>query len=174
MRIAKLLIGLLFTSTAAAAAADAAPVKTVPSVDLNRYLGRWYEIASYPQKFTRKCVRDITATYSKDDDGDIAVVNRCKTKEGDVKVAKGYAKVVPGTGNAKLEVTFFWPFFGDYWVIGLDADYRWVVVGDPTREYLWILARTPQLPQPELDAAMGVVRAQGFKPDRLRWAKHGD
>jgi apolipoprotein D and lipocalin family protein len=163
-----LILGLLL----AAAPATAAPVTTVPSVDLGRYVGKWYEIASYPQRFTRKCVRDTSATYSKGKGGRIEVVNRCTTKDGDLKVAEGYANVIESTGNAKLEVTFFWPFFGDYWVLGLDANYRWVVVGDPDREYLWILARSKKLPQDQLDAAMAVVRSQGFNATRLRWAVH--
>ncbi|MFZ4579744.1 MAG: lipocalin family protein [Myxococcota bacterium] len=167
LRLSMVLGLLLF-----AVPAVAGPVRTVPTVDLGRYVGKWYEIASYPQRFTRKCVRDISATYSKGKGGRIDVVNRCTTKDGELKVAEGYANVIEGTGNAKLEVTFFWPFFGDYWVIGLDPQYRYAVVGDPDREYLWILSRTPQLPQDLLDAALAAVRAQGFDAKRLRWAVH--
>ncbi len=122
------------------------PLTTVAKVDVDRYLGTWYEIASYPQRFQRGCTA-TTATYSLRDDGDIDVLNRCRKESLDGKLdeAKGRARVVDPTTNAKLEVSFFRPFWGDYWIIELGEDYQYAVVGHPSRDYLWILSRTPQM-----------------------------
>ena len=132
--------------------ADDSPVKTVASVDLNRYLGKWYEIAAYPMFFQRKCIADTTAEHSLLPDGNVAVNNRCQTENG-YDQAKGKAKVVEQSGNARLKVSFFWPLQADYWIIGLDADYQWAVVGHPERKYLWILANKPVLPDEALESA---------------------
>lgn len=156
------------TRASAQEAADST-VKTVASVDLQRYAGMWYEIANYPMTFQRQCVGDTVAHYMPREDGRIEVLNRCATKGGDIDEADGVATAVPGSGNAKLEVSFFWPFKGDYWVIGLDPDYRWSVVGTPTRKYLWILSRTPSLPQAELDRALDAARAQGYDLQPLQY-----
>lgn len=122
------------------------PLQAVGSVELPRYLGTWYEIASYPQRFQEGCTA-TTATYSLRDDGKISVLNRCRKGglDGELDEAQGRARVVDAQTNAKLEVSFFGPFWGDYWIIDLDEDYRWAVVGHPGRDYLWILAREPQL-----------------------------
>ena len=148
-------------AAALAHAAPATPVTPVPSVDLNRYLGSWYEIAHLPMFFQRHCLADTTATYSLLGDSRIGVLNRCRTAKG-VDQAKGKARVMKDSGNARLKVTFFWPFSGDYWVIGLDPDYRWAVVGEPRRKYLWILSRTPVLPPGQLEAARQAALAQGY------------
>ena len=145
----------------ACTAAQAAPVSTVPKVDLDRYLGTWYEIAHLPMFFQRQCVGDTTAQYGLREDGRISVLNRCRTAKG-WQEAIGRAKVMPDTGNAKLKVTFFWPFSGDYWVIGLDPEYRWALVGNPSRKYLWLLSRTPSLSQDQLDIARQAALAQGY------------
>ena len=113
------------------------PLKTVDHVDLNRYLGKWYEIARLPNRFEKKCHRDVTAEYSRDGQK-IIVHNSCIQQDGKPNVAEGRAKVVDATTNAKLKVTFFWPFYGNYWIIGLDSEYRWAVVGEPGRKYMWI------------------------------------
>jgi len=133
-------IGLTWAGT------ETKPLEVVPYVDLGRYAGTWYEIATIPQRFQKDCVA-VTATYSLRDDGAIAVLNKCrkKTLDGELKEAKGKAWVVDKKTNAKLKVQFFWPFKGDYWIIELDADYQYVVVGHPGRKYLWILSRTPQM-----------------------------
>ncbi len=122
------------------------PLEAVRYVDLQRYLGTWYEIAAIPQRFQKGCVGS-TAEYSLRKDGDIQVVNTCLegTLDGKIRKASGKARVVDRTTNAKLKVTFFWPFWGSYWIIGLDEDYRWAIVGHPGRNYLWILSRTPQM-----------------------------
>ena len=151
--------------------AKAEPVTTVPHVDLDRYLGTWYEIAHLPMFFQRHCVGDTTAQYGLREDGRISVLNRCRTAKG-WQEAIGRAKVMPGTGNAKLKVTFFWPFSGDYWIIGLDPEYRWALVGNPSRKYLWLLARTPSLSPDQLDMARQVALTQGYNLTGLLMTSH--
>lgn len=145
-----------------------APVVSVPSVDLARYSGKWFEIASFPMFFQRNCVADTTAEYAPADHGKITVHNRCRTNSG-FDEATGKATVVEGSGNSRLKVSFFWPFKGDYWVLGLDPQYRWAVVGNPNRKYLWVLSRTPQLPPALLEAALASARVQGFDLAQLRY-----
>ena len=139
---------------------------SVAEVDLARYIGKWYEIASFPMFFQRNCVGDTTAEYALTPEGDISVTNHCRTADG-FDEARGKATVVEGSRNARLKVSFFWPFRADYWVFGLDADYRWAVVGNPNRKYLWVLSRTPKLPQDMLDAALKAASAQGFDLTQL-------
>lgn len=110
------------------------------SVDLSRYLGKWYELARYEQSFQKDC-DGVTADYSLRDDGAIDVLNRCRTPDGKMKDAEGKAKVVDTTTNAKLKVSFFGPFYGDYWVLDHADDYSWSIVGEPSGRYLWLLHR---------------------------------
>lgn len=142
-------------------------VQAVGQVDLGRYVGLWYEIANFPMFFQRNCIADTTAEYSLRDDAAIAVVNRCRTADGFI-TAEGKATVVPDAGNGKLRVSFFWPFSSDYWIIGLDPDYRWALVGNPNRKYLWLLSRTPHLAAAETDKALEIARRQGFDLSKLR------
>jgi apolipoprotein D and lipocalin family protein len=141
LRFKVLFVGILFVQSSWASE----PLVTVPKVDISRYLGRWYEIASLPQRFQRDCFA-VTADYSLREDGDIAVLNSCQkgAVDGPLKTAKGKAWAVDST-NAKLKVQFFWPFRGDYWIIELGDNYEYAVVGNPSREYLWILSRTPAM-----------------------------
>jgi apolipoprotein D and lipocalin family protein len=112
--------------------------EVVPAVDLKRYAGRWHEIARLPNRFQRDCAGDVTATYTLRPDGKIAVLNECRAADGRTKSARGTARVASKQGpNTKLKVSFFWPFSGDYWIIGLDPDYRWALVGGSGRDYLW-------------------------------------
>lgn len=148
-----------------------APLATVERVDLDRYLGRWYEIARYDHSFERGC-QGVTATYSKNPDGSIKVVNACRkgALTGPLDVAEGYAKP-QNAENSKLSVTFFWPFAGDYWVIGLADDYSWALVGEPSGRYLWILSRTPQI-SPDLRADLiGKLQAKGYNTNALIWVQ---
>ncbi len=168
IRISSLL--LAFSLAASAALAEAPPVQTVASVDLARYAGKWYEIAAFPMFFQRQCVGDTTAEYALRPDGDISVRNRCRTEDGfDEATARAWA--VEGSGNARLKVQFFWPFRADYWVIGLDPEYRWAVVGNPGRKYLWILSRTPQLPAALQESALASAREQGYDLAPLRYTR---
>jgi apolipoprotein D and lipocalin family protein len=159
-------------ATPPAATSTAAPVRAVAQVDLQRYAGRWYEIAAYPMFFQRQCVGDTTADYTLRDDGRIDVLNRCRTTSGHAQ-ARGVAWAVEDSRNARLKVSFFWPFRADYWVIGLADDYRWAVVGEPGRRYLWILARTPALSSADLESARAAARAQGYDLEPLRSTPHG-
>jgi apolipoprotein D and lipocalin family protein len=156
-----------FALVAPSRAADK-PLETVASVDLDRYLGRWYEIASYPAWFQKNCT-GVTADYSLREDGRIKVVNSCRkgSLDGKAKQSTGRAKVVDGAGNARLKVSFFGPFWGDYWIIDLDPDYQWAVVGVPNRKYLWILSRTPQMAGEVYEGIISRLRNQGYDPARL-------
>jgi apolipoprotein D and lipocalin family protein len=142
---------------------------TVPSLDLDRYLGAWYEIARLPMRHEKPDWTDITATYTLNDDGNVRVRNRALDRDGELHEAIGEAVPVEGSGNAKLEVSFLpeglrWiPFTkGDYWVLRIDPDYRTALVGDPKREYLWLLHRDPKI-DPALRAEfLDTARAQGY------------
>lgn len=161
-------LGLVGVASYAHASPRRADPPVVPHLDLDRYLGRWYEIAHLPAFFQRGCVA-TTATYALRDDGDIEVVNRCRKGglDGKPSDAKGKAWVVDEETNAKLKVQFFWPFSGDYWVLALDDDYRWALVGSPDRDYLWILSRTPQLPEGRYEALVNKARDLGYPVEKL-------
>jgi apolipoprotein D and lipocalin family protein len=145
---------------------QAAPPEVAPQVDLVRYMGTWHEIAKFPNPFQRGC-GCTTATYSLRADGRVSVVNRCRDAAGKPKIASGWARVADPTTRAKLRVTFFWPFFGDYWILALDPEYRHVLVGTPNRKYLWILAREPRLPESTYQALVSQAAAQGFDTRKL-------
>jgi apolipoprotein D and lipocalin family protein len=123
------------------------PLEVVSQVDVNKYLGRWYEISRYPNWFQKDCYA-VTADYAIADDGySINVINRCKDRKlnGEIREAVGIAHIEDSNTNAKLNVTFFWPFYGNYWIIDLDDDYEYAVVSEPKRQYLWILSRKPKM-----------------------------
>jgi apolipoprotein D and lipocalin family protein len=149
------------------AMADPKPLTTVDHVDLSRYTGRWYEIARYPNRFEKDCASNVTADYTLQKNGTIEVVNSCVRGNGERKRSKGRAKVADPKTNAKLRVTFFWPFYGDYWVLDLPPDYSYAIVGEPKRQYLWILSRTPQLPPGQYERLLSRVRELGYDPAQL-------
>jgi apolipoprotein D and lipocalin family protein len=139
------------------------PLLVVPEVDFDRYAGKWYEIARLPNRFQRKCLAGATATYTLRTDGKITVLNECPTADGRITKAKGTAKVASKQGpNSKLRVTFFWPFSGDYWIIDLDPGYRWAAVGEPRRQYFWILARDPRMDDAVYHGTLERAKAQGY------------
>lgn len=149
------------------AGAAAAPVRTVDHVDLARYAGEWHQIALIPNRFQDQCAGGTTATYTRRDDGRINVLNRCRTSDGELDEAEGLAKIENPATNAELKVSFVsflgWrPFWGDYWVIGLDEHYRWAAVGTPNRKYGWILARTPTLDDATLDRVFTIFEQNGY------------
>jgi apolipoprotein D and lipocalin family protein len=158
-----------FAADSASAAAEKKPLEVVPYVDLQKYLGTWYEIATIPQSFQKGCVGS-TAEYILRPDGDITVINTCRqgTLDGKVRKAKGKAWVVDKTTNAKLKVRFFWPFTGDYWVIGLDADYKWAIVGHPGRGYLWILSRAPQMDDALYNELLRLIADKGYDLAKIK------
>jgi apolipoprotein D and lipocalin family protein len=138
-------------------------LRVVPSVDLSRYAGRWYEIARLPNRFQKACASDTTATYTLRPDGKITVLNECLKADGKLTSATATARVADRNGpNTKLKVTFFWPFSGNYWIIDLDPEYRWAVVGEPKRDYLWVLSRTPQLPDESYVQIVARAKQQGY------------
>ena len=142
-------------------------LEVVNSVDLIRYAGRWFEIARLPNRFEKKCADSVTATYTLRTDGKIEVVNRCRKSSGEYTTAKGKAKIVDKQTNAKLKVTFFWPFYGDYWILDLGLNYEYAVVGDPSREYLWILSRSPRIEESLYQQLLAKMAARGFKTERM-------
>jgi apolipoprotein D and lipocalin family protein len=153
-------------------AEDAPPLEAVDQVDLDRYLGRWYEIARFPNRFEKNC-EGVTADYARREDGLIAVTNTCRkgSPDGEEKVANGRARIVDEETNAKLEVSFFGPFWGDYWIIGLADDYSLSLVGEPEGRYLWILSRTPMISDEARDKALNDLKAMGYNTDALYWTE---
>lgn len=141
------------------------------SVDLQRYLGRWYEIARYDQSFERGC-DEVSADYRLRTDGRIGIVNACVEADGRRKATDGKAYVVPGSDGAKLKVSFFGPFYvGNYWILDHDDDAGWSVVGDPSGRYLWLLSRRAALSRVEKDALAGRAAALGYDISMLRWTR---
>lgn len=154
--------------------ATAQQVKTVPSVDLKHYVGRWYEIAKLPNRFQKQCVGHTTADYRALSDGKIEVANRCKTANGSIDLAIGEARVVDPVSNAKLQVLFApswlaWiPWvWGDYWIIDLDSNYSIATVGTPDRDFLWILSRTPTITDAQYEDRVNNATMQGFDTSKL-------
>lgn len=154
--------------------AQESSVKTIPSLDVPRYLGTWYEIAKFPNWFQRKCLSNTQAVYSVRPDGNLKVLNSCKTADGEISQAEGTARQVGGLDSPKLEVRFapawlsFLPMvWGDYWIIDLDPQYQVAAVSDPRREYLWILSRTPQLDKKVYDALLQRLQDQQFDIRKL-------
>lgn len=162
-------VSLLFLlSCTAGKRQAAAPLEAVPFVDLTRYTGVWYEISRYPHRFQEGCVGS-RATYRMREDGKIAVLNECYEGSftGKLRNAKGTAKVVDRKTNAKLKVTFFWPFSGDYWVIDLGKEYEYAVVGHPDRTYLWILSRTKKMDEKLYREILERLEAKGYDTTKL-------
>lgn len=159
---------LLFV--AAAALASAGALEVVPTVDLKRYTGVWYEVARLPNRFQRHCAGDVTATYDLRSDGRLSVINACRRADGSIDKAEGVARISSPDGpSSKLEVRFapawlgWLPMvWGDYWVIELSPDYSYSVVGTPNRKYLWILARDPRMDEPTLASIMRRAAERGF------------
>ncbi len=149
--------------------------RTVESVDLQRYVGTYYEIARFPNRFQKQCVGEVTATYVVRTDGRIDVINRCRTGDGTITEARGIAKRAgKDPSNAKLKVRFapailsFIPkVWGDYWILGVGPDYSYAVIGDPSRSYLWILSRTPVMPDLSYRQALEIANSNGYDTGRL-------
>ncbi len=172
MRRALAALCLALAGTQPAWAAEPA-VKSVPQFDVVNYMGQWYEIAKYPNRFQANCRRNTTANYKMLPDGGIEVVNRCEREDGKVEETVGRAR--PGDAPARLEVRFapswlsFVPWvWAPYWVIQLAPDYRYAVVGEPDREYLWILARSPTLSPDDLRDIRAKLTDQGYDTGKLQ------
>ena len=173
-------IVILATLSSFAQSGGRVPLKTVSSVDLNKYAGQWYEIAKYPNKFQKQCVGNTSATYTLKGEGKIEVLNRCLKKDGSMNDAIGEAKVIDKTSNAKLEVRFapkflsFLPMvWGDYWVIDLAKDYSYSVIGTPDRKYFWILSRRPEMSDSTYQEILRRAEQQGFLPVKVEKTPQG-
>ena len=156
------------------ATAQEAPVQTIASLDVNRYVGTWYEIAKYPNRFQKQCASHTRAQYLTNADGSLQVINRCVTREGETLEAIGQAHQVGGASSPKLQVRFapawlsWLPWvWGDYWVIDLDKDYQLAAVSDAKREYLWVLSRHKQVDAKTYQALLTRMAAQGFDIQKL-------
>jgi apolipoprotein D and lipocalin family protein len=158
-----LLSALALTACVAGPVGNPHPPQPAKSVDLERYAGRWYEVARYDMRFEKGC-EGVTAEYSKRPDGLIRVLNTCHqgAVDGPVKTSEGKAKVVDTSTNAKLKVSFFGPFFGDYWVLDHADDYSWSIVGEGSGKYLWLLSRKPPT---DADRAALTARAKALGYD---------
>ncbi len=175
MRLPLGLLAALALSLPLAAQTSQQPLRVVDSVDLTRYAGRWYEAARFPNRFQDQCIGDVVVHYALRTDGRIDVVNRCRTSGGKVDEARGIGrKAGDGQSPARLEVRFAPAFlsflssvWGDYWIIGLGPEYTWAVVGTPSREYLWILSRTPEMSATSYERAIEIARGNGFDVTRL-------
>ncbi len=165
---------VLFGSFCGASHAQNAPLATIASLDVPRYMGTWYEIAKYPNWFQKKCVRGTRAEYALQSDGTVQVDNRCTTSSGEVSQALGQARQIGAADSPKLQVRFapawlsFIPLvWGDYWVIDLDTQYQMVAVSEPQREYLWILSRTPTVSAAQYNALTARLAQMGFDLRKL-------
>lgn len=153
--------------------AAAAPPPTVDQVDVERYLGRWYEIALLPNMFQGGCARDTHATYGLREDGLISVTNRCVTASGDMVSITGVARPTDPVHNSKLKVSFFGLFgvrffLGDYWVMEVGPDYDYALVGTPSRRWGWVLSRDPNPPAERIQQWLDRLRDFGYDPDKFK------
>jgi len=144
------------------------PLKTVEKVELKSYLGTWYEIARYEHFFEKGC-SDARATYSLSENGDIQVLNEC-IKDGELSQAKGVAYATDRS-NSKLKVSFFRPFYGNYWILMLGDNYEYALIGDPSREYLWILSRTNKISKKLKDEILSKLPEFGYSKEKLTWTE---
>lgn len=175
-RLCPILLGFVlcvWTCIATAQGSDTS-VKTIPALDVQRYLGAWYEIAKFPNWFQKKCVANTKAVYSVRADGNLKVLNSCRLADGVTSEAEGTARQIGAKDSPKLEVRFapawlsFLPIvWGDYWIIDLDSQYQLAVVSDPRREYLWILSRTPQIEQKTYEELLQRLQTQQFDVRKL-------
>jgi apolipoprotein D and lipocalin family protein len=175
---ASLALTALYAQQAAAQTATSAtalpPVATIAALDVSRYMGTWYEIAKFPNRFQAKCTANTRAQYLAQTDGSVQVLNSCTTADGSTIDALGKAIQVGAANSPKLQVRFApawlsWlpQVWGDYWVIDLDTDYQLAAVSDAKREYLWVLSRTPQVNAKAYEALIGRLKAQQFDVQKL-------
>ncbi len=178
-KIACLLLSFTLLLASAAHAADAQALQPISSLDVPRYLGRWYEIAKFPNWFQKQCVSDTAADYQLVDGQRLSVSNRCRKADGEMAEALGLARQIGGPTSAKLKVRFapswlsFLPLvWGDYWVVDLDPSYQLVAVSEPKREYLWILSRTPQVDAERYKALIERLQGLGLDTTKLEPTRH--
>ena len=167
-------MGMQASLPAVAGEASGESLQAIAALDVPRYMGTWYEIAKYRNWFQKKCISDTRAEYSQQPDGRVQVINRCREASGELSEAVGMARQIGAADSPKLEVRFapawlsFLPMvWGDYWVIDLDPDYRLVAVSEPSREYLWVLSRTPAVDAQAYEALLARLAARGFDLGKL-------
>ena len=149
------------------------PLAVAPNVDLQKYMGEWFEIAHLPELFEKSSFK-TKAQYTLLGDGSVEVVNSCHegTPSGPLKKVKGRATVADSSNHAKLQVQFFWPFKADYWILDVDDEYRYALVGDPSRDSLWMLSRKPALDLVAVQQLTAKAQALGFNTQRLLFTAH--
>ena len=165
--ISILCVLFIFTGCSAQKSKDM-DYSTVEELDIERYLGTWYEIARFDHRFERNLV-GVTATYTKRDDGKIKVVNQGYKNSFDGKLSRAVGKAKLTDEPGKLKVSFFWIFYADYFVLELDDDYEWVLVGSSNDKYLWILSRTPKLEEKLVDHILEKAKQRGYDTSKLIW-----
>lgn len=175
--LAKIAVGgvlLAGLGIAAVSYAQSRPLTTVDKIEIDRYLGVWYEIARKPMYFQKQCDRHVTATYTLNENGNVDVLNRCLSEDGTVNQVKGEAFIQNAPFNSKLKVSFLpevvrWlPVArGDYWILKIDDDYQTVLVGEPKRKYMWVLSRTPDLNETKLNEYLQYAQSQGYNTKDL-------
>lgn len=175
--ILKFALVFLCLEIASANSTNGNPVHTVPFVDIVRYSGKWFEIASIPNRFQKECARGTMAEYALVENHRIAVTNSCIRENGTLDRAQGIARIENPESNAELKVSFFRLFgvnffWGDYWIMGLDPDYRYAFIGTPDRKYGWLIARAPELDTASMDKLWGLVKSQGYSPDKFVFTQH--
>lgn len=165
--------GLLAACSAVGPVGNPSVPQPTKSVELDRYLGRWFELARYENSFETDC-EGVTANYSLRDDRMVKVVNTSRKGgiDGSRQAIVGRAKIVPGSGNAKLKVSFFGPFYGDYWILDHAPDYSWSIVGEPSGRYLWILTRSAKPSEQTRKRLVTKAKALGYDVNLLRWTEH--
>ncbi len=163
-----LIFSVLFIFSCSNSNSQMLDTTTVKKLELNRYLGTWYEIARFPHSFEKNLV-GVTATYSMREDGKIKVVNQGykNTLDGELSMAEGKAKIPNEAEPGKLKVSFFWIFYGDYYVLELDENYQYVMIGSSSPKYFWILSRTPQMNPAIYDLLLEKARKRGYNLEQL-------
>ena len=164
-----IVLGLcIFVLTSCSSVSWVLPLETVEYVDVEQYMGKWYEIASYPTFFNTNCTA-TTAEYTLQNDGSVKVINECRigSPTGRLNRIEGTARVVDETTNAELKVMFSFFAQGDYWIIALDDEYQWAVVGDPGRTTLFVLSRTPTMDDNTYEEILTLIRGSCYDPDNL-------
>lgn len=168
---------ILFLSACAGRVDGEKNLVTVEKVDIERYMGRWYEVAKIPNRFQSHCEHGAMAEYRLTSEGEVSVVNRCMTADGSGDKAEGRARIVDTQTNAKLEVSFVslfgWNlFWGDYWIIGLGDNYEYAVIGNPGRRYGWVLARKTELSEAQWSEVKRMLEQQGYDFDDFERSGH--